>query len=116
MSTTGIEPGDLYLAQIPFTSGEPGKVRPVAVLWLDGEDCVVSSVTSAPPRGLRDVVLRDWMSEGLLRPSTCRLGRLNTMQQKLLTRSLGHLSQDDARELLRVWRLHIRPAWYASAP
>jgi len=78
MNTTDIEPGDICLAAIPFTSGLPGKVRPVLVLWLDGEDCVVCSITSAAARTERDLELSDWANEGLLRPSTCRLGRLNT--------------------------------------
>ena len=111
MSTTSIEPGDICLAQVPFTSGLPGKVRPVLVLRLDGEDCVVCSATSSAPRTERDLELKDWASEGLLRPSTCRLGRLNTMERKLLIRRIGRLSAADAREVLRAWRTHIGPSW-----
>jgi mRNA interferase MazF len=28
-------PGEIWLADIPFTSGSASKVRPVLVLWLD---------------------------------------------------------------------------------
>jgi len=111
-TTTSIVPGDVCLARIPFTSGEADKVRPVVVLWLDGLDCVVCAVTTARPRGPRDLLLEDWESAGLVRPSTCRLGRLNTMELKLLTRRIGRLTDADARAVLRLWRRHIRPAWH----
>jgi len=111
MSTTSSEPGDIGLAEIPFTSGQPGKVRPVLVLWTEGEDCVVCSITAARPRGPRDLELKDWADEGLLRPSTCRLGRLHTMEQGLLVRRIGQLSAADADRIARVWRERMRPAW-----
>ncbi len=111
MSTTSIAPGDICLAAIPFTSGLPGKVRPVLVLWLDGEDCVVCPITSAAARTARDLELKDWAREGLLRPSRCRLGHLNTMEQALLIRRIGHLSPADASAVLRTWRTHICPSW-----
>ena len=111
MSTTSIGPGDVWLAHIPFTSGQAGKVRPVLVLWLDGQDCVVCAVTSAQPRGHRDLPLGDWMEEGLLRPSTCRLGHLNTMEQRLLVRHIGRLTAADAARILAAWHSHIRPGW-----
>lgn len=63
-------PGEIWLANIPFTSGTSSKIRPVLVLWLDAADCVVSTVTSMPPRSASDVPLADWLAAGLRVPST----------------------------------------------
>lgn len=37
-----IEPGDFWVANIPFTSGAGFKKRPVLLLWLDGDDAVAA--------------------------------------------------------------------------
>lgn len=47
-----IRPGELWVADIPFTDGKSIKRRPILVLWLDGEDIVVAAVTSAPAQRL----------------------------------------------------------------
>jgi mRNA interferase MazF len=44
------QPGEIWLATIPFTNGLASKIRPVLVLWLDAADLVVAAVTSAHPR------------------------------------------------------------------
>ena len=33
-------PGEIWLAEIPFTSGTASKLRPVVVLWTDAADVV----------------------------------------------------------------------------
>ena len=43
-------PGEIWLADIPFTDGSASKIRPVLVLWLDAGDAVVAAVTSAATR------------------------------------------------------------------
>jgi uncharacterized repeat protein (TIGR03803 family) len=58
-------PGEIWLAEIPFTDGSASKIRPVLVLWLDVGDAVVAAVTSAAPRSTSDVSLQDWQAEGL---------------------------------------------------
>ena len=50
-----IQPGDLWIADIPFTDGSGSKKRPVLVLWLDANDVVAAAVTSAAPRSATDV-------------------------------------------------------------
>ena len=49
------QPGDFWVAEIPFTDGSGAKRRPILVLWLDGQDAVVAAVTSAAPRTPTDV-------------------------------------------------------------
>lgn len=110
-TTMPIKPGDLWLARIPFTSARVIKVRPVLIMWLEADDCVVCSVTSADPRGERDVALRDWIREGLFRPSTCRVGHVSTLEQRLLLRRIGRLSEADAHQIAQVWYTENRPGW-----
>lgn len=93
------QPGDLWLANIPFTNASGSKKRPVLALWLDGQDVVVAAVTSASPRSTTDVSLIDWQSSGLRVPSTVRLSRLDCLEQSLLLAKLGHLSSGDAKHI-----------------
>ena len=101
-------PGEIWLADIPFTDGIASKIRPVLVLWLDAADVVVAAVTSAPPRSSTDVILADWQSTGLRVPSTLRLSRLDCLEQLLLRRKLGSLSADDARRVKEVWASRVQ--------
>jgi mRNA interferase MazF len=106
---TTIQPGEFWVADIPFTDGSISKKRPVLVLWLDGQDAVVSAVTSAAPRTPTDVVLADWHGSGLRVASTVRLSRLDCLEHSLLAFCLGRLSPDDARRIRQVWDTHIKP-------
>jgi mRNA-degrading endonuclease toxin of MazEF toxin-antitoxin module len=106
-----ISPGDLWIADIPFTDGSGSKKRPVLVLWLDGADAVVAAVTTAPARTVADLPLSDWKPSGLKAPSTVRLARLDCLEQSLLLRKLGRLSARNALEAHVVWKEHIKPAF-----
>jgi mRNA interferase MazF len=72
-----IQPGEFWVADIPFTNATASKKRPVLVLWLDGPDVVAAAVTTAKPRSPMDVLLMDWKASGLRRESTVRLSRLD---------------------------------------
>ncbi|NUQ36828.1 MAG: type II toxin-antitoxin system PemK/MazF family toxin [Caldilineales bacterium] len=101
------QPGDFWVAEIPFTDGSGAKRRPVLVLWLDGQDAVVAVVTSAAPRTPTDVSLADWQRSGLRVASTVRLSRLDCVEQSLLIFRLGQVSKADARRLRETWTAHI---------
>jgi mRNA interferase MazF len=101
-------PGEICLAEIPFTDGSASKIRPILVLWLDSADVVVAAVTSALPRSPTDVILADWQSEGLRVPSTLRLSRLDCLEQILLRRKLGSLSANDAQKIKEIWTNRIQ--------
>jgi mRNA interferase MazF len=106
---TTIRPGDLVVADIPFTDGSASKKRPILILWLDGQDAIVAAVTSAAPRTVTDVPLDDWQSSGLRVASTVRLSRLDCLEQSLLVFRLGHISSADAQRLKDVWAARIKP-------
>ena len=101
-------PGEIWLADIPFTDGSASKIRPVLVLWLDAADCVLAAVTSAPPRSPSDVPLVNWQAAGLRVPSTARLSRLDCLQQILLVKKLGKISPSDAQRIKQVWSEQIQ--------
>ena len=100
--------GEIWLAEIPFTSGVASKLRPVLVLWQDAADVVVAAVTKAAPRSPTDVSLQDWAAEGLVVASTVRLSRLDCLEQVLLRRKLGRLSQRDVLLIKSAWSQHVR--------
>ncbi len=106
-----IQPGEFWVADIPFTSGTGSKKRPVLVLWLDGLDTVVAAVTSAVPRSPTDLPLADWRLAGLRVPSTVRLSRLDCLEQTLLIHKLGSISSADASQVKAVWSAHVNPAF-----
>jgi mRNA interferase MazF len=104
-----VQPGELWLADIPFTHAGRSKIRPVLVLWLDALDAVVAAVTTAGPRSVMDVPLVDWQPAGLRKPSTVRLSRLDCLEQVLLFRKLGRLSAADGGRVRTAWDVHVKP-------
>ncbi len=106
---TTIEPGDFWVANIPFTNGAGSKKRPILLLWLDGEDVVAAAVTSAKPRSQTDVFLNDWSVSGLRVASTVRLSRLDCLEKSLLLAKIGQISQADAAAVKQVWELYVKP-------
>jgi mRNA interferase MazF len=103
-----IQPGEFWVADIPFTDGSGSKRRPVLVLWLDAMDVVAAVVTSAPPRSNIDVALADWQASGLRTASTVRLSRLDCLEQSLLIARIGTLSPADAQGVKQVWANEIK--------
>jgi mRNA interferase MazF len=106
---TIINPGELWVADIPFTNGASSKKRPVLILWLDGQDAMVAVVTSAQPRTPMDVFLDDWASSGLRVASTVRLARLDCLEQSLLIAKIGQISAVDAEKVKKVWQTYVMP-------
>jgi mRNA interferase MazF len=104
-----IQPGEFWIADIPFTNGLSSKKRPVLVLWTDGNDAIVALVTSALPRTETDSIVNDWQSSGLRVALTVRLSRLDCLEQSLLLGKLGTISQSDAEQVKEIWQLYIKP-------
>ncbi|MBD1997936.1 type II toxin-antitoxin system PemK/MazF family toxin [Leptolyngbya sp. FACHB-541] len=104
-----IQPGEFWVADIPFTSGASSKKRPILILWLDGDDVVAAVVTSAQPRTQMDVRLNNWAESGLRVSSTVRLSRLDCLEKSLLITKIGQISNADAEQLKNVWDKHIKP-------
>ena len=103
-----LRPGEFWVARIVFTDGSGSKVRPVLILWIDGQDVVVAAVTTATPRSKTDVPLADWQLAGLRAPSTVRLSRLDCFDQSLVIGRVGNISDHDAQVVKQVWSSEIR--------
>jgi len=100
--------GDVVLVGFPFSSGSGVKQRPALVVLDSGdEDVLVARITTQSYTTRFDTILADWVSAGLLAPSTVRLHKLATVEKTLIRRKLGTLSLADwklARAVLqRVW-------------
>jgi mRNA-degrading endonuclease toxin of MazEF toxin-antitoxin module len=91
------QPGEIWLAEIPFTSGVAAKRRPVLVLWVDAADVVVAAVTSAAVRSSTDVPLQDWSAEGLRAASATAIGaerRRGTLLRRTILRRFPRMVAD----------------------
>ncbi len=104
-----VQPGEFWVADIPFTHGTASKRRPILVIWLDGADLVAAAVTSAAPRSATDVALADWNASGLRVASTVRLSRLDCLEQSLLIARIGSVSSHDAQAIKQVWASQVKP-------
>ena len=104
-----IQPGEFWVADIPFTNASGSKKRPVLVLWLDGDDLVAAAVTTAKRRSSFDVALAEWKLSGLRRESTVRLSRLDCLEQSLLIGRIGVISAADGERVKQIWAMHIKP-------
>lgn len=98
---TAYSQGDVVLVQFPFTDLSTIKQRPAVVIsanWYNQlrNDCVLLAITSIIPSDLdQDHFLlspSDVTSGGLLKPSVVKLGKIVTIEQQLIKRSLGRLS------------------------
>lgn len=103
-----MQAGEVWVADIPFTSGVASKKRPVLVLWIDGQDAVVAAITSARPRTPTDVPMDHWQAAGLRVPSTVRLARLDCLEQPLCIFRLGRVAAGDAQRIKDAWAAHVR--------
>jgi mRNA-degrading endonuclease toxin of MazEF toxin-antitoxin module len=95
-----LQPYDVVIAWVEF-SDHPGigKWRPAVVIDADATFSLVVAikVTSHAPRAdvAGEVVLRDWESDGLAKPSTARCSQLVELPSKSIGRIIGRLTPHD---------------------
>jgi mRNA interferase MazF len=97
-----LQPGEFWVANIPFTDARSSKKQPVLVLLLDAADAVAAVVTSASARSVTDIPLVDWQASGLRTPSTVRLSRLDCLERSLFLVRVGAISPRDAQVVRQV--------------
>jgi mRNA interferase MazF len=99
-STINYKPGDVVLIPFPFTDFSTLKQRPAIVLSSPSfnkahRDIIVAAITSQVAGGqTSDTHLlnkREQESCGLLKPSVIRLGKIVTLDQRLIRKRLGRL-------------------------
>jgi mRNA interferase MazF len=84
--------GEIYLCRFPFTDSSGSKIRPVVVLFDLGQDAVICRVTGKWRSGRMDVVINEWKTAGLLKPSVAMLDRIITAEKPLFVSKLGSLA------------------------
>lgn len=92
----------IYTAQFPFLDNNETKLRPVIVISQpQGRHniVVIIPISSQIKREGPDIILQQWSSAGLIKPSVARLHRLTTMLQSDLIAELGELQSKDIKSL-----------------
>jgi mRNA interferase MazF len=100
--------GDVFICRFPFTSGTFSKIRPALVLFDLQEDAIICRITSVLRTSPLDVLLHDWNSVGLLKPSIARLDRIVTADKAVLLRDLGRLTTRDLDAVRVAWNQHMK--------
>lgn len=91
--------GDVVLVAFPFTSQVASKQRPAIVISrraynLARPDVVLMAVTSRTQHESGDRLIAAWASAGLIKPSAIK-PVIATLEQRLIVRKLGTLSDGD---------------------
>ena len=107
---THFEFGDVVLVRVPYTDQRGSKQRPAVVVSGAAysrarSDVVLMAVTSRirSPRGFGEVVIEDWRAAGLLKPSAIK-PVVFTVEQRLVVRALGRLTERDRVALRKGFR------------
>lgn len=97
--------GDVVLVPFPFTDQSGAKKRPAVVVSggnynTQRRDLIIMAITSQvrQPAGFADVLVNDWQTAGLIKPSVLK-PVITTIEQGLVVRTMGKLSAGDLRAL-----------------
>ena len=97
--------GDVILVPFPFTDLQQSKQRPAVIVsgpryHTERPDLIVMAITSQvrPPPVFGEAPIRDWQAAGLLKPSIIK-PVLATLEQRLVRKTLGRLSEADRTSL-----------------
>lgn len=97
--------GDVILVPFPFTDQRQSKQRPAVIVsgaryHSARPDLIVMAITSQvrSPPAFGEATIRDWQAAGLLKPSVIK-PVLATLEQRLVRKTLGRLSETDRAAL-----------------
>lgn len=100
--------GDIVLVKFTFSDSLETKRRPGLVLLdIGDEDVMVAKITSKPYYTDFDWQIKEWEKAGLLRPSTVRLHKINTLAKSLIDRKLGQLESSDWQDI----KIKLQQIW-----
>lgn len=110
-SMTAYNPGDVILVPFPFTDQTQSKQRPAVIVSsarynTERPDLILMAITSQvrAPLAFGEIPVRDWQAAGLLKPSVIK-PVLATLEQRLVRKILGRLSETDRSALKDELRL-----------
>lgn len=116
-----VKQGDIVLVPIDYTDLSGTKKRPTLVISSDRynerrKDMVILAITSQiPPRLERDdykLSEVDLRFARLNKPSIVKVGKILTMDKKLILRKLGRLKPKTIRDILQVLVEEVLPTSY----
>jgi mRNA interferase MazF len=97
-----VKPGEVVLVRFPFAELAATKKRPALVLagtMRSPRNRVVTlAMITSQVEALRlpgDVLLADWKAAGLLHPSLLRMAKVATVDERLVEKTIGRLSERD---------------------
>ena len=103
-----LKPFDIVVVPFPFTDRNSSKRRPALVLSSAGFNqasghSVLAMITSADQSSwVGDLPIKTLTSTGLPQPCLVRM-KLFTLDQRLIVRLAGYLSQSDRKRLKESW-------------
>jgi mRNA interferase MazF len=105
--------GEVVLVPFPFADQSGAKKRPAVIVSSSGyhagrRDLVIMAITSQvrTPLGFGEAMLADWQAAGLIKQSVLK-PVFTTIEQGLVLRSMGTLSDADLRALRETLALVI---------
>ena len=100
--------GKVVLVPFPFTDQSGTKKRPAVILSshsynTNRHDLIIMAITSQVrmPLGSGEGLIADWETAGLIKPSVLK-PVLTTIEQNLVLRTMGTLSDADLRTLNKI--------------
>jgi mRNA interferase MazF len=97
--------GQVVLARFPFSDLSNQKLRPCVVIGLaEFDDILLCQITSKPYGSKRAISLatKDMQSGSIVVDSYIRPDKIATLDQKMLTKNLGHLKPQKLAEVKAV--------------
>lgn len=94
--------GTVVLVPFPFTDLSGNKVRPCLVLYeqKNGEDCIISFISSVKPgKGSHDINLPATTKNGLKVDSWIKIEKIATLQKKIFLGELGTVDQETLKKV-----------------
>jgi mRNA interferase MazF len=105
--TLAFDFGDVVLVPFPFTNQLGTKKRPAVVVSsshynANRRDIVIMAITSQirQPPAFGEALVMDWQGAGLVKPSVFK-PVFTTIEQPLVLRVMGQLTDDDCETLRR---------------
>ncbi|RIV19155.1 type II toxin-antitoxin system PemK/MazF family toxin [Alicyclobacillaceae bacterium I2511] len=109
MPTMTYKAGDIVLTVFPFSDLTSRKKRPVLIvssesLHRDRGEYIGLMITSHEARDSWDVMVKDWRQASLLFPSVVRVSKVFGLEEAIITRQLGRMTESDFSGVLERFR------------
>jgi len=110
---TTYKAGDVVLIPFPFTDLTTFKQRPAVILSSgrfnrSGSDVVIVAITSHPEssrvRHTYRLTMAEQKAAGLPKPSIIKLGKIVTLDQRLIRKRIGTLSRETVKRIIEEFQ------------